>query len=311
MLEIFYYKNIVEKGKTMIFDLKKIIVTGADGQLGRAISQKMLNRYGIELIRTDVTEGLRIKPLDITNLEEVMAFVEAEKPYAIINCAAFTNVDGCEKDWDGAYKLNAIGPRNLAIAAERYGAKMMHISTDYVFAGNGNKPYTEFYTPNPISAYGKTKLAGEEFVKQFSTKHFIVRTAWLYGDGKNFVKTMLRLSETMDEISVVNDQIGSPTSTTVLSEIIEQLIWTDNYGTFHGTCEGTCSWAEFTEEIFRLEGKRTKVKAITSQEYAKQHPDAAARPAYSVLDNYMLKLTTGYVAWDWKEAIKQYFVASR
>ncbi len=311
MLEIFYYKNIVEKGKTMIFDLKKIIVTGADGQLGRAISQKMLNRYGIELIRTDVTEGLRIKPLDITNLEEVMAFVEAEKPYAIINCAAFTNVDGCEKDWDGAYKLNAIGPRNLAIAAERYGAKMMHISTDYVFAGNGDKPYTEFDTPNPISAYGKTKLAGEEFVKQFSTKYFIVRTAWLYGDGKNFVKTMLRLSETMDEISVVNDQIGSPTSTTVLSEIIEQLIWTDNYGTFHGTCEGTCSWAEFTEEIFKLEGKRTKVKAITSLEYAKQHPDAAARPAYSVLDNYMLKLTTGYVAWDWKEAIKQYFVANR
>ena len=295
----------------MIFDLKKIIVTGADGQLGRAISQKMLNRYGIELIRTDVAEGLRIKPLDITNLEEVMAFVEAEKPYAIINCAAFTNVDGCEKDWDGAYKLNAIGPRNLAIAAEKFGAKMMHISTDYVFAGNGNKPYTEFDTTNPISAYGKTKLAGEEFVKQFSTKYFIVRTAWLYGDGKNFVKTMLRLSETMDEISVVNDQIGSPTSTTVLSEIIEQLIWTDNYGTFHGTCEGTCSWAEFTEEIFRLEGKRTKVKAITSLEYAKQHPDAATRPAYSVLDNYMLKLTTGYVAWDWKEAIKQYFVANR
>ena len=295
----------------MIFDLKKIVITGADGQLGRAISQKMLNRYGIEIIRTDVAEGLRIKPLDITNLDEVLAFVETEKPYAIINCAAFTNVDGCEKNLDGAYKLNAIGPRNLAIAAEKFGAKIMHISTDYVFPGNGKVPYTEFDTPNPLSAYGKTKLAGEEFVKQFSTKYFIVRTAWLYGDGKNFVKTMLKLSETKDEISVVDDQIGSPTSTTVLSDIIEQLIWTENYGIYHGTCEGTCSWAEFTEEIFRIEGKTTKVKRITSAEYAEMYPDAAARPAYSVLDNYMLKLTTGYVAWDWKEAIKNYFIVNR
>ena len=148
-------------------------------------------------------------------------------------------------------------------------------------------------------------------MKQFSTKYFIVRTAWLYGDGKNFVKTMLKLSETKDEISVVDDQIGSPTSTTVLSDIIEQLIWTENYGIYHGTCEGTCSWAEFTEEIFRIEGKTTKVKRITSAEYAEMYPDAAARPAYSVLDNYMLKLTTGYVAWDWKEAIKNYFIVNR
>lgn len=276
--------------------IKKIIVTGCNGQLGRAINQFYKNNSEVELINTDVAE------LDITDIEKTLELVKSVQPYAIINCAAHTGVDACETQLDSAYQINAVGPRNLSIAAAQTNAKMVHISTDYVFAGDAKIPYIEFDKTNPQGAYGRTKLQGEEFVKQFADKFFIIRTAWLYGDGKNFVRTMLRLSETNEEVKVVGDQVGSPTSTAELVKIINQLIWTDNYGVFHGTCEGHCSWAEFAEEIFRLAGKSTKVKAITTSEYNAP----AARPAYSVLENYMLKLTTNYTAADWKEAIAEY-----
>lgn len=276
--------------------IKKIIVTGCNGQLGRAINQFYKNNSEVELINTDVAE------LDITDIEKTLELVKSVQPYAIINCAAHTGVDACETQLDLAYQINAVGPRNLSIAAAQTNAKMVHISTDYVFAGDAKTPYIEFDKTNPQGAYGRTKLQGEEFVKQFADKFFIIRTAWLYGDGKNFVRTMLRLSETNEEVKVVGDQVGSPTSTAELVKIINQLIWTDNYGVFHGTCEGQCSWAEFAEEIFRLAGKSTKVKAITTSEYNAP----AARPAYSVLENYMLKLTTNYTAADWKEAIAEY-----
>lgn len=276
--------------------IKKIIVTGCNGQLGRAINQFYKNNSEVELINTDVAE------LDITDIEKTLELVKSVQPYAIINCAAHTGVDACETQLDLAYQINAVGPRNLSIAAAQTNAKMVHISTDYVFAGDAKTPYIEFDKTNPQGAYGRTKLQGEEFVKQFADKFFIIRTAWLYGDGKNFVRTMLRLSETNEEVKVVGDQVGSPTSTAELVKIINQLIWTDNYGVFHGTCEGQCSWAEFAEEIFRLAGKSTKVKAITTSEYNAP----AARPAYSVLENYMLKLTTNYTVADWKEAIAEY-----
>lgn len=285
---------------------KTILVTGANGQLGRAINKLYKDNEEIELYNTDVVETENIHSMNITNIDEVVKTVEAVKPYAIINCAAHTNVDGCEKDVDNAYMINAIGPRNLSIASKKTASKLVHISTDYVFPGDGTRPYTEFDTPMPKSIYGKTKLAGEEFVKQFADRYFIIRTAWLYGDGKNFVNTMLRLSETNDEINVVCDQIGSPTSTRVLADIVDNLIWTENYGLYHGTCEGVCSWADFTEEIFRLSGKNTRVNHITSEEYAKLNPASAKRPKYSVLDNYMLKLTTGYTALDWQKAIEEY-----
>lgn len=280
--------------------MKKLIVTGANGQLGREISNMYEKRDGIEVVRTDVGE------LDITDVDATVKMVKEVKPYAIINCAAYTAVDKCETDVDLAYKINAIGPRNLSIASSETGAKLVHVSTDYVFKGDGTKPYIEFDTPNPNSMYGTTKLAGEKFVQEFSDKHFIIRTAWLYGDGKNFVKTMLRLAQNGPEVNVVGDQIGSPTSTKVLADIIETLMWTDNYGLFHGTCEGICSWADFTEEIFKLAGKDTKVNHITSEEYANMFPASAKRPAYSVLDNYMLKLTTDHVAADWHDAIAEY-----
>ena len=285
--------------------MKKILVTGCNGQLGRAI-RKVYEQDNVVFINTDVAEGEGITVLDITKIEEVMALVLAERPEVIINCAAHTNVDACEKEWDLAYRINAIGPRNLSIAASAVDAKLVHVSTDYVFEGNGTVPYTEFDTPNPVSAYGKTKLEGEKFVKEFAKKYFICRTAWLYGDGKNFVKTMLHLSESYEQVNVVCDQLGTPTSAKELAGMIRYLEGTENYGTFHATCEGDTNWAAFTEEIFRLTGKNTKVNHVTSEQYAKMNPASAKRPAFSILDNYMLKLTSDYHMAHWEDALKEY-----
>lgn len=276
--------------------MRKIIVTGCNGQLGKAVNVLYKDSSEYELVNTDVAE------LDITDIKAVMDFVEQVKPYAIINCAAHTNVNACESQEVLAYKINAIGPRNLAIAATEYDAKLIHISTDYVFAGDGDKPYREYDEVNPQSAYGRTKLQGERFVQQFAKKYFIVRTAWLYGDGKNFVKTMLGLAKNNDTVRVVGDQIGSPTSAKELAKAIAILVPTDNYGVFHGTCEGVCSWADFTEEFYRLAGVTTKVEHITTDEY----PTPAKRPAYSVLDNYMFQMTTDFRFADWKDAIREY-----
>ena len=268
---------------------KKIIVTGCNGQLGRAINKIYQGSTAYECVNTDVAE------LDITKIEEVDRFVAEVKPYAIINCAAHTNVNACETDVDNAYKINAVGPRNLSIAAARYHAKLMHISTDYVFDGHASTPYTEFDTPSPNSVYGKTKLAGECFVKEFAGEYFIVRTAWLYGDGKNFVKTMLGLAANRDRVTVVGDQFGS------------HLLPTDNFGVFHGTCEGITNWADFTRAFYRLAGISTEVKTVTTEEYDRNTTGIVApRPAYSVLDNYMLRLTTDYRFADWEKAIAEY-----
>lgn len=276
--------------------MKKILVTGCNGQLGRAINKEYEGSQEYKIYNTDVAD------LDITDVDKVIALVDEVKPYAIVNCAAHTAVDLCESQWDAAYKINAIGPRNLAIAAKRVGAKLVHVSTDYVFSGDEEAPRTEFDATNPQSAYGKTKLEGENFVKAFADKYFIVRTAWLYGDGKNFVKTMLRLAETNDTVRVVSDQIGSPTSAKELAKAIAVLIPTDNYGVFHGTCEGLCSWADFAKKIFEMKGLSTKVDYIKTEEY----PTPAKRPAYSVLDNYMFKLTTNHTFAQWEDALAEY-----
>jgi dTDP-4-dehydrorhamnose reductase len=281
--------------------MKKLIVTGCNGQLGRAINKIYENSTEYECVNTDVAE------LDITNIDAVVKLVSEVKPYAIINCAAHTNVNGCETDIDNAYKINAIGPRNLSIAATKNNAKLMHISTDYVFDGHATTPYTEFDTPAPKAVYGKTKLAGENFVKEFAKDYFIIRTAWLYGDGKNFVKTMLNLSANHDKVTVVGDQFGSPTSADELAKAIAYLLPTDNYGLFHGTCEGITNWADFTREIYRLAGKKTVVETVTTDEYDKNTTGIVApRPAYSVLENYMLKLTTNHMFADWEKAIAEY-----
>ncbi|NBI85982.1 dTDP-4-dehydrorhamnose reductase [Lachnospiraceae bacterium] len=283
--------------------MKKILVTGCNGQLGRAINKEYAGE-DVSFINTDVVEGEGVTRLDITDVAAVTALVDKTRPDVIMNCAAHTNVDACEQQWDLAYQINAIGARNLSIAAEKVGAKLMHVSTDYVFPGTSPAPLTEFDPVGPISAYGKTKWEGENFVKEFSQKHFILRTAWLYGDGKNFVKTMLKLSETHDMITVVSDQFGSPTSAVELAKMIHFLEPTENYGTYHATCEGQCSWADFASAIFKKAGKDTVVKYVTTEEYN----SPAKRPAYSVLDNYMLRLVAGdaFQMAQWEDALDVY-----
>ncbi len=285
--------------------MKKIIVTGCNGQLGREINRLYEGNNEYELVNTDYgVEGIR--ELNITDLNACLDLFAEVKPYAVINCAAHTAVDACEVQKDAAFRINAIGPRNLSIAATQTGAKMMHISTDYVFAGDGSVPYTEFDPVGPKAMYGITKLAGENFVKEFAREYFIIRTAWLYGDGRNFVRTMLKLSENHDRLTVVNDQLGSPTSTAELAKAVAYLLPTQNYGLFHGTCEGQCSWADFAKEIFRLAGKKTEVVPVTSEEYKEMNPQSADRPKFSVLENYMFKLTTDHMYADWQKAIAEY-----
>lgn len=276
--------------------MKRLMVTGCNGQLGHAVNRQYAGNTEYELVNTDVGE------LDITKIDQVMEYVRYVKPYAIINCAAYTAVEACEKEEDLAFRINAVGARNLSIAANETGAKLMHISTDYVFDGEGTRPYRETDPTGPQGAYGRTKLAGEELVKEFSDRHFILRTAWLYGEGKNFVRTMLRLSETNDKVRVVRDQVGSPTSAAELAKAVAFLLPTENYGLFHATCEGDCSWAEFAQEIFRLAEKKTVVEGITSEEYGA----AVKRPAYSILDNYMLRMTSDFTFADWHDAIREY-----
>lgn len=276
----------------------KILVTGCNGQLGRAINKIFENTDNI-LINTDFGTELS---LDITDEEAVKNLVAEKKPDVIINCAAYTAVDMCESEEEKAYKINAEGPKNLAMAAKDSGAKLVHISTDYVFKGDSKEPYTESDIPNPISAYGRTKLAGENFVKEFCDKYFIIRTAWLYGDGKNFVKTMLKLSEDHDEINVVSDQIGSPTSALELARSIKHLIYTDKFGIYHGTCEGVCSWADFAAEIFKAANKNTKVNYILTKDYK----TAATRPLYSVLENENFNKNTDFRFANWKDAFYEY-----
>ncbi|MEK6265063.1 MAG: dTDP-4-dehydrorhamnose reductase [Clostridium sp.] len=273
-----------------------ILITGANGQLGRELAKQYHNKKGINLILTDISE------LDITNVSRVNSFVSLNKPDIIINCAALTDVERCETEIDMAYKINTIGPKNLASAANQIGAEIIQVSTDYVFDGNVNKSLTEFDEVNPQSIYGKTKLEGEILVKNLNPKHYIVRTAWLYGDGDNFVKNMINLSKTNKILKVVNDQKGTPTSTVDLSRVIIKLIEDKNYGLFHCTCKGECSWYEFTKEIFRIKGITTEVCRCQTNEF----PRPAKRPEYSVLRNYMLELTTGDITRNWKESLGEY-----
>ncbi len=280
--------------------MKEIIITGCNGQLGRAMNQILSDQKEYHLVNTDVGE------LDIADVEAVMKLAREVKPYAIVNCAAQTNVNGCEKNPENAFRINAIGARNLSIAAQETGAKLFQISTDYVFSGDTDRHYKEYDQTCPDSVYGKTKLQGEQFVKDFCRRYFILRTAWMYGEGNNFAKTMLRLSENSDTVQVVNDQYGTPTYAMDLARAIACLLPTDNYGIFHASCEGECNWAEFAAEIFRLAGKSTVVEGITTSVYDAKFPGQAPRPAYAVLDNDMFAMTTNFRFPVWEESIAVY-----
>lgn len=286
----------------------KILITGSKGQLGNEIKSIIKSgRAEIGKISDDIKNSeviaLDVDELDITNLKQVKEKINNIKPDVVINCAAATNVDGCENNEDFAFKVNSLGPRNLAMACEAVNSKLVQVSTDYVFSGLGNKPLTEYDLTSPYNVYGKTKLLGEKYVEQFSTKHFIVRTAWLYGYvGHNFVYTMMRLAKEKDIITVVNDQRGNPTNANDLAYHILKLIETEGYGVYHCTGKGEGTWYDFAKTIIELSGEKCEVKPCTSEEYK----TPAKRPEYSSLDNMMLRNTVGDEMRYWKEAIKSF-----
>lgn len=291
----------------------KILITGASGQLGTEIQRQLKNGGSAlgpvpERLKNATVIATDVNELDITDRDATIAFVRRHQPDTIISCAAFTNVDGCETNPEAAFKVNAIGASNLAQAAERINARLIHVSTDYVFRGEGSKPLDESERVDPKSVYGKTKALGEEYVKNFCHRYFIVRTAWLYGyAGKNFVKTIVNAGKKFGKLEVVNDQLGNPTNAEDLAHHILQLAVSHDYGVYHCTGEGICSWYEFASEIIRLSGVDATVAPCTSAEYSAKHPAAADRPAWSALENRMLACTVGNHMRDWKVALADFF----
>ena len=293
----------------------KILITGCRGQLGTEIQKQLrLGRSELGPVPRELTNAqvvaVDLPEVDISRLEPTLAYLEEVRPDVVINCAAFTNVDGCETNHDTAFAANAVGPRNLAMACERVGAKLVHVSTDYVFSGraNGGIPLDEAETPNPISAYGTTKLQGERYVQQFCRRAFIVRTAWLYSYyGKNFVKTMINAGRKFGKLEVVDDQLGNPTNAVDLAHVLLQLAATQEYGVYHCTGEGICSWYDFASAIIAEGGVEATVSPCTSAEYKEKHPESADRPAWSALDNRMLRCTVGNPVRPWQEALHAFF----
>lgn len=277
-----------------------VLIIGSNGQLGRQM-QITLTQRNINYKAYDYPE------IDISNIMSMKTLFEQINPDTVINCAAYTNVDKAETDYDAAYKINALGPKILAEICFKRNIELIHISTDYVFNGetiieNGiPRPYIETDSCDPQTAYGKTKLEGERFILQYK-KCYVLRTAWLYGDGNNFVRTMLKLSKTNDAIRVVNDQIGSPTSTVDLVNAICQLLGTGKYGLYHATCEGQCSWYDFTKKIFEIKKIKTEVIPVTSEEFVRP----AKRPKWSVLENKNLKLVGKNVFRQWEDSLNEY-----
>lgn len=276
----------------------KILITGAAGQLGREVQRVLSEHEG----RFEVYP-LGAEAMDITDGASVLRAVNEIRPDAVVHAAAYTQVDRAESEVDLAFKVNAIGARNVAVATENVGAKLVYISTDYVFDGTKGSPYTEFDAVSPLGVYGRSKLVGEEFVRNSCSRYFIVRTAWLYGaHGNNFVKTMLALATQGKPIKVVNDQVGSPTYALDLAEFIIQLLETENYGVYHATNAGCCSWYEFARAIFAEAGLQVDLSPCTTEEF----PRPAPRPAYSVLDHMAIRLNGLKDFRPWQEALRDF-----
>lgn len=274
----------------------KILVTGANGQLGYDVCRILSDRH-IEHRGTDVAD------FDLTDPAAVKRFIESYRPDAVIHCAAYTAVDKGEDDPAQMLAVNTAGTKALAEAAATLGARLLFVSTDYVFSGDG----THFYKPedptDPLSVYGSSKMLGEEAVRAATNAHFIVRTSWVFGvGGNNFVKTMLRLADVRDEISVVCDQIGSPTYSYDLARLLCDMIESDRFGTYHATNEGICSWAEFAAEIMRQSEKKAVIRPIPSSEY----PTRAKRPLNSRLCKDKLPENGFSRLPDWKDALARF-----
>ncbi|MCL2192963.1 MAG: dTDP-4-dehydrorhamnose reductase [Treponema sp.] len=291
----------------------KVLITGACGQLGHELLG-ILNSgkteigaisplyKGAEVVAVDVDD------LDITNQGAVSTFVDAQRPDVIINCAAMTNVDACEGDKHAALRVNSIGVRNVAMAAQSVNAKLLHVSTDYVFSGDADSPYCEWDATAPKTVYGKSKLMGEGFAQRFCDRTFVIRTAWLYGyHGNNFVKTILKNVGEKGSLKVVNDQRGNPTHANDLAHHILKLALTEEYGVYHCTGNGECSWYDFAVKIVELAGIPGKISPCTTEEF----PRPAPRPAYSSLQNMMLSCTVGDEMRQWETALASYFKQTR
>lgn len=276
----------------------KVLVTGINGQLGYDVVKELQKRK-IEYIAAGRNE------FDITNFDEVKKFVKENMPDVVIHCAAYTAVDLAEDEKEKAFAVNAEGTKNIAVICKEIDAKMVYISTDYVFNGKGDKPYEVDDEKGPLGVYGKSKLKGEEYVKEILEKYFIVRISWVFGiNGKNFVKTMLNIGKSRSVLTVVNDQIGSPTYTSDLAVLLCDMVNTEKYGTYHATNEGDfISWYNFACEIFRQAGYNTAVKPVTTEEYGLSK---AERPKNSRLSKKKLEESGFKELPDWKDALRRY-----
>ena len=274
----------------------KVLVTGYGGQLGYDVVKEGARR-GLEMIGTASSD------LNITDDNKVLEFIRQLKPDAIIHCAAYTAVDKAEDDKENCYEVNVNGTKYLAKAAKEVNAKFVYISTDYVFDGQGEIPFSENSTPDPVGYYGETKYQGEQIIQSILDKWFIIRISWVFGiNGNNFVKTMLRLSETRDELNVVGDQVGSPTYTFDLAQLLINMIQSDKYGIYHASNEGFCNWAEFAKEIFRQANKDVKVNLIATEEY----PTRAVRPKNSRMSKQKLIDNGFYPLPKWQDALEHF-----
>ena len=274
----------------------KILVTGITGQLGHDVMKELAAR-GHEAI------GASRKEFSLTDFDAARAFLEQAKPDAIIHCAAYTAVDKAEDEKDQCMIVNGGTTRNLATIARDLGAKFVYISTDYVFPGTGEQAYDVDAPKGPTNAYGLSKLAGEEAVQELLEKYFIVRISWVFGvNGKNFIKTMLKLAETHNALTVVDDQIGSPTYTADLARLLVDMVESDKYGVYHATNEGSCSWADFAKEIFRQAGKDVTVTPVPSSAY----PTKATRPKNSRMSKAALDAAGFCRLPTWQDALSRY-----
>jgi dTDP-4-dehydrorhamnose reductase len=284
----------------------RILIIGNKGQLGSELTRVLTNGYGELGPIPDAYEGADIigadvDSLDITSRDATAAFADRlKRADLLINCAAMTNVDACESDAEAAMRVNAVGARNAAYMARVLRCPIVHISTDYVFDGRGEKPYAEWDIPAPVSVYGKSKLLGEHCVRETLPEAFIVRTSWLYGHvGNNFVKTILKAAREKGALKVVNDQRGNPTNAADLAHHILKIGVTHAYGIYHCTGNGECSWYDFAKEIVRLSDIPCALEPCTTEEF----PRPAPRPAYSAMDNLMLRCTVGDDMRPWREAL--------
>lgn len=291
----------------------RLLITGAKGQLGNEL-RRCLEAMTAEIgpipaeYAGAVVDYIDYDQLDISDAHAVHAWFAGHGPYdVVVNCAAFTNVDGCEAQEAVAYKVNAHGPENLAREVAAQGGKFVHVSTDYVFPGSDSEPRKESDPVRPISAYGRTKWAGECLALATCERTFVVRTAWLYGYvGKNFAKTMIRLARQNGKISVVADQMGNPTSANDLAYELLKLALTENYGTYHCTNEGTCSWFDFASAVVDAAGIPCEKEPLSSAEHKERFPNSADRPAYSSLENAHLAATIGNDMRAWQDALAAY-----